>query len=244
MAIDIHGELPAYIVKKIKRDVNGLYQGICERQFEVGPANQRVELEWLEAAPNPWGIPCTDAEGDISNGLCVITYTYQGTTQTFTSTDNEVTFEIDTQFTHDDIETHPKFRELKVKYGWDPERRRFAENIAANGEAAGLADDAETGTSNNPLYGTTSWLAVGLIYRKVWVSRTIPAGIFGGLGTIVKRPPDIAQFKLPAEARKRNWLYVGPTVSRTGNAVRIAQEWMLSGPSGWKKPVYDQAQLG
>ena len=36
---------------------------------------------------------------------------------------------------------------------------------------------------------------------------------------------------------------MAPKIKRKGNAVEITEEYMLSGPNGWLKDVYGQAQL-
>ena len=36
---------------------------------------------------------------------------------------------------------------------------------------------------------------------------------------------------------------MAPKLKRKGNAVEITEEYMLSGPNGWIKDVYGQAQL-
>ncbi len=57
------------------------------------------------------------------------------------------------------------------------------------------------------------------------------------------KPPGIEQFKIPGAAKKRNWLKMAPKIKRKGNAVEITEEYMLSGPNGWLRDVYGQAQL-
>ena len=82
-----------------------------------------------------------------------------------------------------------------------------------------------------------------VIGGKKTVLHLIPSGILRGIGTIVDKPPGIEQFKLPGAAKKRNWLKLAPKIKRRGNAVEITEEYMLSGPNGWLRDVYGQAQL-
>lgn len=239
------GDLPPYIVRGLKRDKNGIYTGTVVRAFRVAATNQKIDPLWLDPsqAPAPWGLPCVDATADINPPVCLVTYNYEGVTSNFTFSEDEVTFELDTSMSEEPIETHPKFDQLKKIYGWDQDNRRFAETLSDNTGGTALSGKKEKGKVN-PLFGIDSWLVIGAIYRKTYASRTIPGNIFNGIGTIVKRPPDIQQFRLPADSRKRNWLYLAPKVSRTGNSVRITQEWMLSGPKGWATPIYSAGQLG
>jgi hypothetical protein len=247
MALNVRGALPPYIVKSIRRDQNGIFAGVAERHFMVGEVNQRIDLIWLTpaSAPNPWGLPCTDASGEINDaGVCIVTYQYQGLDQSWTfAEEDQVTFELDTSMNEDPIETHPAFKQLKKIYGWSQTERMFAESVPNINTGNALTTTAGK-TIPNPLFGTDTWLTIGAIYRRTYAARSIPSTVLQGIGTIVKRPPDIGQFKLPADSKKRNWLKLSPKVSRTGNAVRITEEWMLSGPKGWLVPIYSTAQLG
>lgn len=247
--MNVRGELPDYIVKRIRRDRTGVYAGTVMRFFEVGPTNQRVDLSWLDPrnAPVPWDIPCIGTSADINPPMCAVTYDYEGISDENPPIENEeVTFEIDASMSEDPIETHPAFlTRLKDKYGWDENERRFSEFIqsAETSTFAGHALSGKPVERKNPLFGVDSWLSVGAVYRRSYASTTIPPGIFRGIGTIVPRPPDIGQFNLP-DTGSRDWLKMAPKVTKTGNAVRITEEWMLSGFDGWREPIYNAQQLG
>ena len=98
-------------------------------------------------------------------------------------------------------------------------------------------------TKKNPLFGVEHWLVIGAVFRKTYAAKTIPSGLLRGIGTIVQKPPGIEQFKIPSAAKKRNWLKLAPKIKRKGNAVEITEEYMLSGPNGWIRDIYGQAQL-
>ena len=167
---------------------------------------------------------------------------FEGVTVDF-SDDDKVTFELDTSMAEDPIQTHPFFDTLKTRYGWDAVKEQFAETLPeTSGQQTALSGSGKK-IKKNPLFGVENWLVVGAVFRKTYAARVIPSGILRGIGTIVDKPPGIEQFKIPSAAKKRNWLKLAPKIKRKGNAVEITEEYMLSGPNGWIKDVYGQAQL-
>ena len=139
------------------------------------------------------------------------------------------------------IETHPKYISLKEQFGWDEENRMFALEapIAAGDEGLPGADGEEPEPS--PIAGVDSWLVMGAEYRVTYGTRTIPGGIWLGIGTIINRPPGIGQFNL--KLGKRNFLKLAPEVTKRGNAVTITLKYQLSGPKGAPKEIYSAGQL-
>ena len=167
---------------------------------------------------------------------------FEGVTFDF-SDDDKVTFELDTSMAEDPIQTHPFFDTLKTRYGWDAVKEQFAETLPETGGQQTALSGTGKKIKKNPLFGVENWLVVGAVFRKTYAARVIPSGILRGIGTIVDKPPGIEQFKIPSAAKKRNWLKLAPKIKRKGNAVEITEEYMLSGPNGWIKDVYGQAQL-
>lgn len=243
--MQIKGNIPDYKVKQLRRDRLGIFSGTVEREYPVGAVNQRVDPLWLLDSPDPWGLPCVDADAQIQAPVCIVTYRYEGAAegQTFAPDDDNTTFELDTSFAQQPIETHPAFQKLKSLYGWDSDERRFSEFLAATPTEGALPGNTSKGKPN-PLFGEDSWLVLGVVFRKTYAARAFPTGLLSGIGTIVPRPPDIGQFKMPSSINKRNWLKAPPKVTRRGSAIQIAEEWILSGPRGWAKPVYSAEQLG
>lgn len=156
--------------------------------------------------------------------------------------DDQTTFEFDVSMSEDPIESHPNFDAIAEKYGWDEVEKAFPK-FPPGGTSDGGALSKKTKAKKNPLYGTESYLAVGAIFRKTYATRTIPPGVLRGIGSIVERPPDIGQFRLPSTGSKRNWLKLAPKIRRRGNSVEVTEEWMLSGPNGWNKDIYSSGQL-
>ena len=158
--------------------------------------------------------------------------------------DEKVTFELDASMAEDPIQTHPFFDTLKSRYGWDTTKEEFAETLPDDsGQQSALSGSAGKKSKKNPLFGVDHWLVVGAVFRKTYAARIIPSSVLRGIGTVVSRPPGVEQFKIPSAAKKRDWLKLAPKIKRRGNAVEITEEYMLSGPNGWIRDVYGQAQL-
>lgn len=245
--LTVRGHLPDYVVRSLRRDRNGIFSGQVAVPHLVDMNQARVRLEWMNptVAPKLWGIPVVGVTAELNPPAVWVLFDYQGLDPNGGApTDDDVTFEIDGSMSEDPIETHPSFLGLlKSKYGWDQNERRFAETIGSSGGGdTALSGEKKAGKAN-PLFGTDSWLAVGAIYRRTYAARAIPPSAFFGIGTITSRPPDIGQFNMPSLG-KRNWLKLAPKIVRTGNAIRISEEWMLSGPNGWLTQIYNAGQLG
>ena len=202
--------------------------------------------EALTALPNLGiGLPYRSRSiAQEDDGGFKVTLHYEGVTPEFTFDNPEqVTFELDTSMAEDPIQTHPFFETLKTRYAWDAAKEQFAETLPeTSGEQTALSGSGKK-AKKNPMFGVDNWLVVGAVFRKTYAARTIPSGILRGIGTVVDKPPGIEQFKIPGAAKKRNWLKLAPKLKRKGNAVEITEEYMLSGPNGWLRDVYGQAQL-
>jgi hypothetical protein len=242
------GPLPKYIVESLGFDEHGILTGSIKIPHRMSDAGV-VKAEWLLDVPNPgWKIPLVSAAGAPGEaGLFWVTARFQGIgpqTQNGPQEDT-TTFELDTSMNEEPIETHPAFKELKKIYGWDQTERRFAETLPQFGPKFdpknGLSSDSQD-SLENPLFGVDSWLVIAAVYRITFGSKVIPGDILTGIGTIIKSPPQIGQFKVPSNG-KRNWLKLSPKLNKQGNAVRVTLEWALSGPKGWLKPIYSQGQL-
>ena len=172
-----------------------------------------------------------------------VTLHYEGAEVDFKYADNQITFEFDASMAEEPIESHPSFDKIATKYGWDAGTKEFPKTIKSSNTTGALDKTSSSGTTKNPLYGCTSYLAVGAVFRKTYATTSIPAGILKGIGTIVSRPPSIGSFYVPPTGSKRNWLKLAPKVKRRGSAVEVTEEWMLSGPAGWNKDIYSGDQL-
>ena len=151
-------------------------------------------------------------------------------------------FEIDASMAEEPIKTHPKFTDLKTKFGWDESKETFAEFTPGSTSGGGLAAGKSDAQKKSKLYGVQSWLVAGALYRVSYSAKTVPGSIFNGIGT-VQTPPHIGKFNLPSLG-KRNWLKLAPKVRVRGDCVEINLEYMLSGPVGWFTEIYGSAQFG
>lgn len=191
------------------------------------------------------GIPCVSVERSYEPGKGIYTYAYEGQTQEFQFDDDHITFELDFSMSQEPIESHPNFAAvIKDKYGWNKLRRQFAEFMPGTGgtSGGGFGGASTAKKKKNDLYGTDSYLEVGAIFRKTYLRRSIPSNVLRGLGAIVSSPPGLGQFPMDV-GPNRNWLKLAPKISRRGNLVQISEEWMLSGPRGWNKDVYNRSAL-
>jgi hypothetical protein len=234
----IRGNQHPFKVRWLRADRLGVFTGLVQQYHPVGTEGQRVDPNWLLNPPEMWG---------LDNGFCEISYNYEGKPADSPQepTDEQTLFELDTSMAEEPIETHPAFAELKKLYGWDQSERRFAEMLSETpGGTNALSSANNQKNKKNPLFGTDSWLVVGAIFRRTRALTSIPGDALTGIGTIVKSPPNIGQFRLPTEGTKRrNWLKLSPKLSRRGNSVQCSEEWMMSGPNGWLEPVYSSGQL-
>ena len=183
-----------------------------------------------------------EAESSGESGY-EVTLHFEGAEADFKYSDTQITFEFDASMAEEPIQSHPSFDKLKKKYGWSTADKAFPETMPANSTASNALSTDATKTGKSSLYGCDSYLAVGAVFRKTYISTTVPSHILKGIGTIVSKPPGIGQFYIPPTGSKRNWLKTAPKVRRRGSAVEVTEEWMLSGPAGWNKDVYGGDQL-
>ena len=183
-----------------------------------------------------------EAESSGESGY-EVTLHFEGAEADFKYSDTQITFEFDASMAEEPIQSHPSFDKLKKKYGWSTADKAFPETMPTNSTASNALSADATKTGKSPLYGCDSYLAVGAVFRKTYISTTVPSHILKGIGTIVSKPPGIGQFYIPPTGSKRNWLKTAPKVRRRGSAVEVTEEWMLSGPAGWNKDVYGGDQL-
>lgn len=246
---NVHGNHQEIHIGAWKMDRIGMVTGSIRRErFE---AFDTIDAQYLDLSAAPQivaGVPCVNVERTYDNalGMAIYVYSYEGAKSDFEFDDRHITYELDFTLSEDPIETHPSFAKLKEKFGWNPTRRAFPE-FAPNGggESGGtaLSGGKKAKQKTSEMFGVDSYLAVGAVFRRTYARRSIPSTAMKGLGAIIERPPGIAQFQLPAAAKKRNWLKMAPKISKRGSAVQITEEYMLGGPRGWVKDVYAAGQL-
>ena len=242
--------LPNYIVKDASRNEIGILSGVVERHYRVGPAEQRVDPQWLNRFDAPdvgWGIPCINCEATIRDSLCTVTYYYKGTEESYSfQADDEVVYELDLGWGSEDIQSHPKFGLFKDKYGWDEVEKRFPEFSYVAEPGGSALDGADKKNVRNPLAGVDSYYFFNASFKRTYAARHVPASIYHGIGTVISRPEGIEKVNFPAAlSGKRFWLRMAPRVQKRGNVVQITETAML-GKEGGKdaaKIIYKSAQL-
>lgn len=233
-------------------DRTGLISGSVQVHWD-DEQYARPQWERLQhsAAPGPeeigLALPCVDVKRgwEPAHSRAVYTYTYEGLFLNAEYDENAVLFEMDFSMSEDPIETHPNFDLLAKTFGWNFLKREFQHTATAQGANAakqsGLSGQLKKVFAKvNRLYGVTSYLSVGAMFKRTYTRREIPASVLQGIGTILTKPPaGSAQFRLPvAYSKNRNWLKMAPKITKRGNAVQIADEAWLSGPRGWVEEMY------
>lgn len=243
----VHGTHQAVFYGAFRMDRTGLVTGSAQIHNREAPNSLNVSLFNLGAAPATISgvIPVSvERSYNEAEGLAIYTYTYEGVNSAVAYDDSYTTFELDITMTEEPIETHPSFEQLKVKYGWNAQKRQFAETQPTNtaNQGTGLSGPAASTAGKSPLYGTDSYLAFGCVFRKTYVRASIPGTVLSGVGAITAAPPGIQNFRLP-NINGRNWLKIAPHIRRRGACVEITEQWMLSGPYGWVPDVYNASAL-
>lgn len=86
-----------------------------------------------------------------------------------------------------------------------------------------------------------NWISFGLNYKISYASKTIPASLLAKIGTIIKAPPNIGRFKLPAAAQDRRWLVTEPEIVQRGSGIQISESYLLGEPGGLAEAMYGAA---
>lgn len=237
-----------------RTDKNNLTTGAIE--FHREEAFDKPSFEYLGLRSGPRlsgvsrlvsGVSCVGAERtyDEKMQMAIYTYSFEGLGTSDFEPLEQPTFELDFTMREEPIETHPAFEKLARDYFWNYERKEFARNIPQDSSKAGLASANDpTKRATNPMYGVTSYLVPGVVYRRSYTSTYLPNYVVNGIGTIVV-PPGIANFSslLDILGGGRNWLKLAPKVQQRGTAVSVSEEYLLSGPRGVLRQVYDRAVL-
>lgn len=180
-------------------------------------------------------------------------------------------WEFDPTFAEEPIETHPEFARLKEDYGGVlgadgrvvfPQTLDGPTNLkiglasgqgaavggvlgGAIGAAAGAitaaaasAATAAAAARPNPLFGLKTYFVTKAVWRRTRTLKRVPKSVLDTIGTVVGKLPTSA---IPTP-KGRNWLILPPKIQKRGNAVSVADQYMLSGPGGWPPDVYQLIQ--
>ncbi len=233
---------PDYIVKKFGSDKFGIFHGLVVRHHKIGNANQRIDPKWgsILYAPDPgWSIPCVDVDGDVRDGMYVAQFRYEGLPEgKFEPTDDQKTFHISGTRADEAAVHHKDYEKLVRHFGWDPDKEYFLEYAPDSGAPSGLKVGPTLG-QRSPLAFIKGFVSFGIVYRITYASKTIPA-IIGKVGTIIKSPPNIARFRLPAGSKERNWLITEPDIDQRGSSAQVTESYELG---LWKPQLYGASTL-
>jgi hypothetical protein len=183
---------------------------------------------------------------DRENSMGVYTYNFEGLLQ---DRDPFYEFELEFSMNQEPIETHPNFEVFEPIFGpYNPLNRTWPRiPTQKQSQAGGLSGPSNNAAQavTNPLFGTTSFLSPGCVYRVMFSTVKIDPGMYNGIGTI-DTPFKLDQFndflQLVLQS-KRNWLKLAPKLRKRGGAIQVVLEWLLSGPRGWEQFIYSNEAI-
>lgn len=184
---------------------------------------------------------------DSPGSMGIYTYNFEGLLQGRTPF---YLYELEFTMNQEPIETHPNFEVFEPIYGpYDPLNRTWQRvPTAKQSSAGGLSANANAAQPvTNPMFGTTSFLSPGAVFRKMYTATKMDSSIFQGIGT-KDEPQGLDDFNkdfanwVQTES-KRDWLRLSPKINKRGGAYQITEEWMLSGPRGWMEDLYSDTAI-
>jgi hypothetical protein len=184
----------------------------------------------------PFGLTETGRQvSQLEDASFQVTISYEGTEE---EPGEEDSYEFDSSFREEPIESHPKIARIRKRFGGvlgDDGRITFPERMPGGaGETAGLGGGETSKAEKNPLFGQTTYLVLNAVFRRTYLKRRVPSDLLDEVGTTRARLPG----GLPTP-KGRNWLVMPPKVARRGNVFEITEEWMLSKPGEeWPEALY------
>lgn len=203
------------------------------------PWNCATLNEALSVGSPVMGLPETRrAISQLEDGSFQATITYEGAEG---ENGDKDTFEFDSMFREEPIESHPSIDRLKTQFGGSLNadgRIVFPEKTPSNKGAGTGLSGSRSSSDKNPMFGVTTYLVLNAVFRHTYLSRSVPSDLLQKVGTTRDRLPE--GFPTPTD---RNWLIMPPKVNKRGNVFEIAEEWMLSKPGQkWPDAIYGLIQ--
>lgn len=210
----------------------------------VQPWEVHTEAECDTFVPKdrPYGLPLIDRQADEwTVGTWTLKLTFEGMTGSGVSDidkagEDVLQVELDGSMSQDTLKSNPNWETIEKKYGYSTIKEEFPKTLPKT--------DPKAPDVRNDLYGSDSYLAVGAIFRIVFASKNPPDSIMDKIGQIFSIPPRWELLRLAKPKGNRNWLKLTPKPVLRGNAIQTTMEFMLSGPNGWNRDVYNFSQLG
>jgi len=152
---------------------------------------------------------------------------------------------LDFSMKEEPIQSHPNFGlgqpdSIATLYGYNQTTKEFSINLPDSSFLSDIqtAANQNAGGGDNPMYGVTSYLSLGCIFRRNQTVKDLGEidGIFDNIGMISELPGDtlIAIPDLP----NRNWLKLAPKITSRAGVFEVSEQWQLSGAGGWNSILY------
>lgn len=133
--------------------------------------------------------------------------------------------ELDVVLEDQPLEGHARVDELIAQFNGkvDPATGRVTFPLAApttgSGSGSGAVKKKTGKSSKNPLFGLTSYVKLGSIFRRTRIVRTVPQDLLDRVGTFVQKLPR----GLPTP-KGMVWLVMPPRLVTLGNGFELAEE--------------------
>lgn len=222
--------------------INRDERGLVSVQVPVWAATENETLTVTPPNGAPFGLPETNRSVSAFEAELgyQVTITYEGAEKKDKDSEAE-TYEFDSSFKEEPIESHPAWSEIKTKFGGSVVDKEvtFPETLPRSQiSTAGLTGNEPTTQVRNPMFGIKTYLALYVVFRRTYVKKNIPKGLLDAVGT--------TRDKLPAglpTPKGRNWLIMPPKIRKRGNAWEITEELTLSKPGEkWPAAVHKLIQ--
>lgn len=186
---------------------------------------------------SPYGLPEVGRQiSQIEGAGYQVVITYEGS-EGQAADDEEGTYEFDSSFREEPIESHPQWPVIKARFGGSvqDDKAVFPETLPrAQISTYGLTGNEPDAQVKNPMFGVRTYLALYVVFRRTYVRRAFPRHLLDSVGTTREKLPR----GLPTP-KGRNWLVQPPKISKRGDSWEIAEEWTLSKPGEkWPPAIY------
>jgi hypothetical protein len=216
----------------VSRDERGLIS--VQIPFYVATLDETMTV----SGGNPFGLPETNRQVSQIEGLGYqVVLTYEGSEGTDDGDAEEGTYEFDSSFKEEPLESHPFWPDIKAKFSGSivDKEVTFPESLPQSQlSKAGLTGNEPAKPVKNPMFGVKTYLALYSVFRRTYVKKKIPKGLLESVGTTKEKLP--GGLSTP---KGRNWLVMPPKIRKRGNSWEISEELTLSKPGEkWPPSVY------
>lgn len=152
---------------------------------------------------------------------------------------------LDFSMKEEPIQSHPNFGigqadSIATMYGYNETTKEFSINVPDTSLLSDIqtSPNQNSGGGDNPMYGVTSYLSLGCIFRRNQTVKDLGDvdGLFDNIGQISDLPDDTL-ITIP-DLPSRNWLKLAPKISSRAGVFEVSEQWQLSGAGGWNSILY------